>query len=86
MLSLSAADVTKLKNLIRLAQELLKSVEPSGSKKSKPANSGKRTRRSGKELAAFRKMLKAERKKGVSAAELAEKHGVSSAYIYQLGT
>jgi predicted transcriptional regulator len=29
-------------------------------------------------------MLKTERKAGASAAELAKKHGVSSAYIYQL--
>jgi hypothetical protein len=42
-------------------------------------------RRAGKELVAFRKMLKAERKKGVRVEELAEKHGVSTAYIYQLG-
>ena len=41
-------------------------------------------RRTGKDLLAFRKMLKAERKRGVSVAELAEAHGVSTAYIYQL--
>jgi len=44
----------------------------------------KRTRRSGAELVAFRKLLVAERKRGVSAAELAKTHGVSAAYIYQL--
>jgi hypothetical protein len=44
----------------------------------------KRVRRSGKDLAAFRKMLIAERKKGVPVADLARKHNISSAYIYQL--
>jgi hypothetical protein len=45
---------------------------------------GKRVRRTGKELIQFGKMLKAERKKGVSVAELARKHGVSTAYVYSL--
>ena len=84
-MSLSAADVSKLKALVRLGQELLDSVEPSGSQKGKAVASGKRIRRSGKELAAFRKMLKAERKKGARVEELAAKHGVSTAYVYQLG-
>jgi hypothetical protein len=44
----------------------------------------KRLRRSGQELKQFRKMLKAQRKKGVPVADLARKHGVSSAYIYML--
>jgi hypothetical protein len=43
-----------------------------------------RIRRSGKELAAFRKMLVAERKKGVPVATLAKRHGISTTYIYQL--
>lgn len=51
---------------------------------STPGDRPKRIRRSGKELAAFRKMLKAERKKGVPVAELARQHNVSAAYIYQL--
>jgi hypothetical protein len=83
----SATQAAKLKNIIRLAQELLDSIEvdkPGKTKSSKPG-SGKRIRRSGKELVAFRKMLKAERKKGIRVEELAAKHGVSTAYIYQLG-
>ncbi len=43
-----------------------------------------RTRRVGKELVEFRKLLKKERKAGVPVAELAAKHGVTSSYIYQL--
>ena len=83
----TANDTAKLKNIIRLAQELLDTIESgkSGKAKSSKAASGQRIRRSGKELVAFRKMLKAERKKGVRVEELAGKHGVSTAYIYQLG-
>jgi len=45
----------------------------------------KRVRRTGKELAQFREMLKAQKRNGVPAAELARMHGISSAYIYMLG-
>jgi hypothetical protein len=48
------------------------------------AQDGKRTRRTGDELVAFRQMLSDERKNGVSVAELSKQHGVSAAYIYQL--
>jgi hypothetical protein len=85
--------ITKLKTLIRLAQELLNEAETRGGGRvfSKAAAKGKvvtanRTmRRSGKELVAFRKMLKAERKKGVPVAELAKQHSISTVYVYKLG-
>ena len=48
------------------------------------AKNGKRTRRTGDELVAFRQMLSDERKNGVSVAELSKQHGVSAAYMYQL--
>ena len=48
------------------------------------AKNGKRTRRTGDELVAFRQMLSDERKNGVPVAELSKQHGVSAAYIYQL--
>jgi hypothetical protein len=87
-----ASQVTKLKTLIRLAQKLLSEAESSGvpavSRKNAPQNRNgsatKRARRSGKELVTFRKMLKAERKKGVPVAEIAREHGISTAYIYGL--
>ena len=43
----------------------------------------KRIRRTGAALKVFRKMLKGEKRKGVPVAELARKHGISTAYIYQ---
>ena len=48
------------------------------------AKGNTRKRRTGRELAQFRKMLKAERKKGIPVAEMARKHGISTAYIYLL--
>ena len=54
--------------------------------KEKAAKKGvtSRIRRTGKDLVAFRKMLKAERKRGVSVTDLAKEHGVSKVYIYTL--
>jgi hypothetical protein len=86
-MSLSPNEIKKIKKLISLAQALLDAAEASTRRAAKGAiqPSGKRTRRIGKELAAFRKMLMAERKKGVRVEEIASKHGLSTAYIYQLG-
>ena len=84
-MSLSARELSQLKKIVALAQGLIDKAEaaPTKEKAAKKGTTG-RIRRSGKELAAFRKMLKAERKRGVPAAELAEQHGVSKAYIYTL--
>ena len=80
---LNKHDLSKLKKIIALAEKLMAS---SAEKTAKPKSATKtrRIRRSGKELVAFRKMLKAERKKGASVADLANTHGVSTAYIYSL--
>jgi hypothetical protein len=89
-MSLSARELAQLRQIIKIAEQLIAkadTVKVSAKKdaaKSPPGAKTKRSRRSGKELVAFRKMLKAERKRGVSVAELAKTHGISSAYIYQL--
>ena len=85
-LNLSARQISELRRLVRIAEKLIARGASSSSqgRKGKKAKSRKRIRRSGKELVQFRKMLKAQRKKGIPAAELARKHGVSSAYIYSL--
>lgn len=81
-MSLSQPQIRKLQSIITIAQAL---IEDAGAPAGKAGSSKpKRVRRSGKELVAFRKMLVTERKKGVPVAELARKHNVSSAYIYQL--
>jgi len=80
-MNLSQQQIRKLQSIITAAQALLEEARTStGRATEKP----RRIRRSGKDLVAFRKMLIAERKKGVPVAELARKHNISSAYIYQL--
>jgi len=80
----------KLRKITASLEELVAAIEamPAAGKKSFPAGNGKsgatRTRRSRKEAIALKKLLKAERKAGVPVAELAEKHGISTAYIYML--
>jgi hypothetical protein len=80
---LSSAERAKLRAIMSLAGELLAGHGEKADGKIPP--SSPRKRRSGKELAAFRRMLVSERKRGVPVAEIAEKHGISAAYIYQLG-
>ena len=72
----------KLRKIAASLEELAAAIEamPAGNGKSAPT----RTRRSKKETIALKKLLKAERKAGVPVAELAEKHGISTAYIYML--
>jgi hypothetical protein len=77
----------QLRKIISSLEQLAEALEKQGSQSVTNGNgrsSGMRTRRSKKEVAALKKMLKAERKAGVPVAELAEKHGVSTAYIYML--
>lgn len=88
-MSLTAKEVVELKKIVARANELI--AKASGKEViTKDKTSARRslstnTRRSGKELEAFRKMLKAERKAGVPVAQIAKKHGITPAYIYQMG-
>jgi hypothetical protein len=82
-MNLTNQQIRKLEAIISAAQAVLAEAKTAPSSSGKTAKA-KRVRRSGKDLAAFRKMLIAERKKGVPVADLARKHSISSAYIYQL--
>jgi hypothetical protein len=90
-LALYANEISKLRRIINLAEQMIaenpksrRGRPPNDRIAAKPAAGKKRIRRTGEGLVKFRKMLKAERKKGVPVAELARKHGISSAYIYLL--
>src|SRR6476659_1137137 len=90
-LTLRAPQLSKLHRIIALAEQLIASSPPPQRGRPAKANgsplkraTAKRLRRSGKELAQFRKMLKSERRKGVPVAELARRNGISTAYIYML--
>jgi hypothetical protein len=95
-MSLTPREIKYLRTFVSIAQKLLASVDGGSANVAKTSKPGKAarsnkptdrtgTRRSGKELAEFRKLLKAERRRGVPVAELAKKHGISTAYIYQIG-
>jgi Mor family transcriptional regulator len=88
-MNLSKRQITQLQNLIETAQAILaEASDKAPIRKIKVSSRGsapkRTTRRSGKELVAFKKTLRADRKNGVSVAELAKRHRVSPSYIYQL--
>jgi hypothetical protein len=87
-MSLTAKEVAELKKIVARANELI--AKANGKEMTKVKSSARRSvavknRRSGKELESFKKMLKAERKAGVPVAQIAKKHGITPAYIYQMG-
>ena len=90
-MGLNAQEVSRLRRIIAIAEKLIdghgapKRGRPRSVNGMRAAGGGrKRIRRTGKDLVAFRKMIKAERRKGVPVASLARKHGVSTAYIYMM--
>jgi hypothetical protein len=82
-MAIDRKDIEQLKLIIKIAEGLLEKASEPGNTVPK-GGVETRTRRVGKDLATFRKLLKAERKRGVSVAELARQHGVTPSYIYQL--
>ncbi len=87
-MSLTAREVAELKKILARAQELI--IKAEGPQRGQAKGTARRstslrTRRSGKDLVAFRRTLKAERKAGVPVAQIAKKHGISPSYIYQIG-
>jgi hypothetical protein len=85
-LALDTQTIKELKRLIATAERLISANSRSNVKSAAATTkrTKKRTRRTGKDLIQFRKMLKTERSKGISVAALARKHSISTAYIYQL--
>jgi Mor family transcriptional regulator len=88
-MNLSKRQISQLLNIIETAQAILAAAsDATQTRKSKVSSTGSSpkttTRRSGKDLVAFRKALVAERKSGVPVAEIAKRHKVSTSYIYQL--
>ncbi|WP_395688275.1 hypothetical protein [Aestuariivirga sp.] len=76
----------RLRKVISALEELASIVDAQtvNAKTARKKSVTGRTRRSKKDVAALRKILKAERKAGVPVAELAARHRVSAAYIYML--
>jgi hypothetical protein len=84
-MSLTVKEVSELKKIVARLKELLTKAKGASEKPTTSRSNSVRVRRSGKDLATFRRMLKAERKAGVPVAQLAKKHGVTASYIYQIG-
>jgi hypothetical protein len=85
-MQLSKKQINQLIRIIETTQQILAEAnrQPDPARVGARPSGRSKPRRSGKELAAFKKTIVAERKRGVPVAELAEKHGVTPSYIYQL--
>jgi hypothetical protein len=85
-MALAGNEIVQLNRVIAALQKIVIQNSKAGNSAFGKATSkqGRRVRRSGKELIAFRKMLVAERKGGVPVATLAKRHAISTTYIYQL--
>ena len=88
---LGAREIAKLRRIIEISVNLIASVPPpkrgrppSTFSNGAPKLANKRSRRTGKDLTEFRKMLKSERRNGAPVAEIAKRHQISASYIYQL--
>lgn len=71
---------TLIEDVLRIAASEAASAKSSGSAKSAP----RRTRRTAVQAQKMRADILAKRLKGVPATDLAEKYGVSTAYIYMI--
>jgi hypothetical protein len=81
--ALSTRQTAYLNTILTTAQKLLDSVETNKASKGK-ASATPRQRRSSADAEKMREQILAARAKGVSATKLAEKYGVSTAYIYMI--
>lgn len=88
-MTLSKRQINNLNRIIKLAQQVVSAAEAEAAKGGKVKGgrtgaTGIRRRRTAAEAARMRADILAKRAKGVSAAALAEKYGVSTAYIYMI--
>lgn len=79
-MALSKQQTDRLNKIIGLAQKVLTTAEQESSNE----GAKKRRRRSSEDAEKMKAAIKAARAKGVSAAKLAEKYGVSTAYVYMI--
>jgi hypothetical protein len=85
-MTLTTKEITELKKIVARANQLIAKANGRETVKTSARRStSAKTRRTGKDLLAFRRMVKAERKAGVPVAAIAKKHGVTPSYIYQIG-
>ena len=88
-MSLTKRQIGKLNKIVAMAQSLLDSADEGSSKAAagrqpKRNSASARKRRSSADAEKMRADILAKRAKGMSAAVLAKKYGVSTAYIYMI--
>jgi parvulin-like peptidyl-prolyl isomerase len=83
-MQLTKRQINQLIKILETTQQILADANRETPRASQAVDGATRTRRTGKDLAAFKKTVKAERKSGASVAELARKYGVTPSYLYQL--
>lgn len=81
---LSKRQVAYLNKIISTAQKMLATAHLEDSRSLSRNGGAKRHRRSAVEAEKMRADILAKRAKGMSAVKLAEKYGVSTAYIYMI--
>ncbi len=88
-MSLTKRQIGKLNKIVAMAQSLLDSAEDGAPKAASGASAKRgsasgRKRRSSADAEKMRADILAKRAKGVPAAQLAKKYGVSTAYVYMI--
>ena len=85
-MALTKRQVSKLNKVMALIEDVLRiaAAETVPAKSGKPSASSRRTRRTAVQAEKMRADILAKRAKGVPATDLAEKYGVSTAYIYMI--
>lgn len=83
-MQLSKKQISQLIKILETTQQILADASRERPSSGTREQTGTRTRRTGKDLVAFKKAIKAERKAGASVADLSRKYGVTPSYLYQL--
>ncbi len=78
-MALSKQQVARLNSIIATAKKMIALAD-----KEPDSKGSKRLRRSSADAAKMKDQIRAARAKGVPATKLAEKYGVSTAYIYMI--
>lgn len=85
-MALTKRQVSKLNKVMALIEDVLRiaATETVSAKPGKSSAGSRRTRRTAVQAEKMRADILAKRAKGVPATDLAEKYGVSTAYIYMI--
>ena len=85
-MALTKRQVSKLNKVKTLIEDVLRiaAAETASTKSGRPGAGARRTRRTAVQALKMRADILAKRAKGVPATDLAEKYGVSTAYVYMI--